>query len=541
MPADSVGEGHAFGSSEAQASSDAELPPPYAADSTTAGVHVSSDTKIASASVTESHSEQFSEVDSPEQQPADSTTTEYEHKLPGHPIGFENLVVSGDQQELQASVGSPDSQASVHSVVQCVGENGQHEPGEAAASPVNSENAEVTSTEEKPTKGPFVIGFGGENGMEHMSEEQPNDYVFHDAPHEQEKPGEGGHPDTSGTAEMQPTNGIHTSGLSGSVSPNSPTGEYPNGHVHEHFKEGGFPELPTHPKGLSGEVPNAFDNSAPWPVQQNTDADQQHTTPYPLQSHDELFPKFVHMDPNEPNKEIDDPSAGFIPHGDGNGTHTFDPTKNWGEPEGLPAPIVPGSRVRPATTSGARSASRPGTGSVGNAHGGFSALRTATAKKSIEKVHVPTTLPPGPPVYLDLAWVPTYLVRVPHELATEFFARVRARIYVLSGEALHPMIGEALIEGKAKWGPNDANILFKTHNAGSDSVPTDATITVLPTDEPYDWGCWLRTPCGRPDHLTGEQRLESTGFRVLPSASCQDIEFSADTQTIHCEGVRLEF
>lgn len=65
-----------------------------------------------------------------------------------------------------------------------------------------------------------------------------------------------------------------------------------------------------------------------------------------------------------------------------------------------------------------------------------------------------STLPPGPPVYLDAIWVPGYLVRVPQSLIVEFFIRVRAKLYILSGEALHPNIAEALITAKTKWNPD---------------------------------------------------------------------------------------
>ncbi|VDP88492.1 unnamed protein product [Echinostoma caproni] len=146
-------------------------------------------------------------------------------------------------------------------------------------------------------------------------------------------------------------------------------------------------------------------------------------------------------------------------------------------------------------------------------------------------------MPQGAPIYMDLIWVPGYLVRVPQSMVVEFFSRVRARTYVLSGDALHPMIGEALIEGKSKWSPNDIELLRRQTN--SDEL--DNAICILPTDEPYEWGCWLRTPCGRVNRDTGEARLQAAGFKVLPSASCCDIEFSAGAVNVRCEGVRVEF
>ncbi|CAL8068389.1 unnamed protein product [Calicophoron daubneyi] len=515
VPADALDDGHAFGSSEAQPSAaDSEEHSSFAADSTSAVTPVSLGTEFVSGSGA-GDMKLAQEPDSAQQQAADSTTEE-DHKLPSHSIGFENLMRSPDQHEVQASIGSPDSQASVHSVVHQFTENGKHETEEALMSPTGDESPEVTSTEEKTKSGGFSIGFGDENGTAHSNQPQFGEHGIL-GQHE-----EGQHNvDAAALTGTKPTNGVHSSDLSGSLSPSSPRAEFTNGH--SHHGDVGLPELPERPKGLYGDLPNPFDTDASWSPTHD-DGDQQHKIPYPLQSHDELFPKFVHMDPNADN------TVDRIEHDDGQSAHTFDPTKAWGQPEGLPAPIVSGNKGRPISAPGSRLSGRTAATSVGVAHGG-----------SMDKAHTPTTLPPGPPVYLDLVWVPPYLGRVSHELATEFFARVRARIYVLSGESLHPMIGEAMIEGKAKWGPDDVNVLCKRHNEVHRTAPPESTITILPTDEPYDWGCWLRTPCGRTDHLPGEQRLEASGFRVLPSASCQDIEFSADTQTVRCEGVRLEF
>ncbi|OON16573.1 hypothetical protein X801_07613, partial [Opisthorchis viverrini] len=137
----------------------------------------------------------------------------------------------------------------------------------------------------------------------------------------------------------------------------------------------------------------------------------------------------------------------------------FDPLLAWGKPQGLPAPVVPASTTRGAMTKTAAPARSTPSGRLGIA----SKSQTPASAKSA----TPPVLPPGPPVFLDLIWVPTYLPRVPHEMAVEFFSRVRARTYVLSGEALHPMIGEALLEGKSKWGPHglasqDKNETFST-------------------------------------------------------------------------------
>ncbi|KAG5441130.1 hypothetical protein CSKR_102770 [Clonorchis sinensis] len=207
----------------------------------------------------------------------------------------------------------------------------------------------------------------------------------------------------------------------------------------------------------------------------------------------------------------------------------FDPLLAWGKPQGLPAPVVPASTTRGAITKTAAPARSTPSGRLG--------IASKSQAPAPAKSTTPPVLPPGPPVFLDLIWVPTYLPRVPHEMAVEFFSRVRARTYVLSGEALHPMIGEALLEGKSKWGPHDVEHLCRT----SSSDTTANTITILPTDEPYEWTCWLRTPCGRLDRETGESRLQASGFHVLPAASLCDIEYSAGNVAFRCEGVRVDF
>ncbi|MED6255353.1 hypothetical protein ATANTOWER_008445, partial [Ataeniobius toweri] len=68
-----------------------------------------------------------------------------------------------------------------------------------------------------------------------------------------------------------------------------------------------------------------------------------------------------------------------------------------------------------------------------------------------------TAVPPGPPVYVDLAYVPNHCSA--KNVDQEFFKRVRAAYYVVSGN--DPGSGEpsrgvldALLEGKAQWGSN---------------------------------------------------------------------------------------
>ena len=68
-----------------------------------------------------------------------------------------------------------------------------------------------------------------------------------------------------------------------------------------------------------------------------------------------------------------------------------------------------------------------------------------------------SAVPPGPPVYVDLAYVPNHCSA--KNVDQEFFKRVRASYYVVSGN--DPGSGEpsrgvldALLEGKSQWGSN---------------------------------------------------------------------------------------
>ncbi|XP_059191031.1 microtubule-associated protein futsch [Centropristis striata] len=78
-----------------------------------------------------------------------------------------------------------------------------------------------------------------------------------------------------------------------------------------------------------------------------------------------------------------------------------------------------------------------------------------------------TAVPPGPPVYVDLAYVPNHCSA--KNVDQEFFKRVRASYYVVSGN--DPGSGEpsrgvldALLEGKAQWGSNLQVTLIPTHD-----------------------------------------------------------------------------
>ncbi|KAL6480508.1 hypothetical protein MHYP_G00115410 [Metynnis hypsauchen] len=76
-------------------------------------------------------------------------------------------------------------------------------------------------------------------------------------------------------------------------------------------------------------------------------------------------------------------------------------------------------------------------------------------------------VPPGPPFYVDLAYIPNHCSA--KNVDQEFFKRVRATYYVVSGN--DPGSGEpsravldALLEGKAQWGTNLQVTLIPTHD-----------------------------------------------------------------------------
>ncbi|XP_077066893.1 uncharacterized protein map1ab isoform X1 [Siphateles boraxobius] len=78
-----------------------------------------------------------------------------------------------------------------------------------------------------------------------------------------------------------------------------------------------------------------------------------------------------------------------------------------------------------------------------------------------------TGTPPGPSIYVDLAYIPNHCSA--KNVDQEFFKRVRAGYYVVSGN--DPGSGEpsravldALLEGKAQWGTNLQVTLIPTHD-----------------------------------------------------------------------------
>ncbi|XP_031420908.1 microtubule-associated protein 1A isoform X2 [Clupea harengus] len=78
-----------------------------------------------------------------------------------------------------------------------------------------------------------------------------------------------------------------------------------------------------------------------------------------------------------------------------------------------------------------------------------------------------SAVPPGPPIYVDLAYIPNHCSA--KNVDQEFFKRIRAAYYVVSGN--DPGSGEpsrcvldALLEGKAQWGNNLQVTLIPTHD-----------------------------------------------------------------------------
>ncbi|NXA56935.1 MAP1S protein, partial [Nothocercus julius] len=113
--------------------------------------------------------------------------------------------------------------------------------------------------------------------------------------------------------------------------------------------------------------------------------------------------------------------------------------------------------------------------------------------------------PPGPPVYVDLAYVPgSWSARTVDE---EFFRRVRSLCYVVSGddhlkEGVMRSILDALLAGKHQWG-------------------TDIQVTLIPTFDSLVMHEWYQET---------HERQQELGITVLGSNSTvamQDETFPA--------------
>ncbi|XP_053321230.1 microtubule-associated protein 1A [Spea bombifrons] len=78
-----------------------------------------------------------------------------------------------------------------------------------------------------------------------------------------------------------------------------------------------------------------------------------------------------------------------------------------------------------------------------------------------------STIPPGLPVYVDLAYIPNHCNEKNADM--EFFKRVRAAYYVVSGNDAangepNRAVLDALLEGKSQWGENHQVTLIPTHD-----------------------------------------------------------------------------
>ncbi|XP_078531407.1 microtubule-associated protein 1B [Lissotriton helveticus] len=92
-------------------------------------------------------------------------------------------------------------------------------------------------------------------------------------------------------------------------------------------------------------------------------------------------------------------------------------------------------------------------------------VTTGTGSSKSAKV---AAVPPGPPVYLDLVYIPNH--SSDKTVDVEFFKRVRSSYYVVSGNdaaANEPnrAVLDALLEGKAQWGSNMQVTLIPTHDS----------------------------------------------------------------------------
>ncbi|XP_063781981.1 microtubule-associated protein 1A [Pseudophryne corroboree] len=91
---------------------------------------------------------------------------------------------------------------------------------------------------------------------------------------------------------------------------------------------------------------------------------------------------------------------------------------------------------------------------------GIKSTGTSSSKSS-------SIIPPGPPVYVDLAYIPNHCNSKNTDL--EFFKRVRAAYYVVSGNDAangepNRAVLDALLEGKSQWGENLQVTLIPTHD-----------------------------------------------------------------------------
>ncbi|XP_074427842.1 microtubule-associated protein 1B-like [Larus michahellis] len=94
--------------------------------------------------------------------------------------------------------------------------------------------------------------------------------------------------------------------------------------------------------------------------------------------------------------------------------------------------------------------------------------KTATIGPGNSKSAKSTVVPPGPPVYLDLVYIPNHSNS--KNVDVEFFKRVRSSYYVVSGnnsaaEEPSRAVLDSLLEGKTQWESNMQVTLIPTHDS----------------------------------------------------------------------------
>ncbi|XP_032600683.2 microtubule-associated protein 1B isoform X3 [Taeniopygia guttata] len=98
----------------------------------------------------------------------------------------------------------------------------------------------------------------------------------------------------------------------------------------------------------------------------------------------------------------------------------------------------------------------------------YKSTKTATTGAGNSKSSKSTAVPPGPPMYLDLVYIPNHSNR--KNVDVEFFKRVRSSYYVVSGndsaaEEPSRAVLDSLLEGKAQWDSNMQVTLIPTHDS----------------------------------------------------------------------------
>ncbi|TRZ08190.1 hypothetical protein HGM15179_018915 [Zosterops borbonicus] len=98
----------------------------------------------------------------------------------------------------------------------------------------------------------------------------------------------------------------------------------------------------------------------------------------------------------------------------------------------------------------------------------YKSAKTATTGAGNSKSSKSTAVPPGPPMYLDLVYIPNHSNR--KNVDVEFFKRVRSSYYVVSGndsaaEEPSRVVLDSLLEGKAQWDSNMQVTLIPTHDS----------------------------------------------------------------------------